>query len=207
MSAAKVVKAKFEPKPKLKLAVTKSGAGSGTVTSSPGGINCGGDCEEEYPEGEVVALTPTPSSGSKFVEWTGACTGAGACNVTMSAAETVNAQFATIPKEEPPKEGQAKVTGVAGIKAGKAALKLTCSGGPCKGTLKLTAKVKMGHKTKSVVIGKAPFSLAEGTSLTLKVSLSGPAKQELAKGKTLQAKGAGTGVANFAVKLKPAKKK
>jgi Divergent InlB B-repeat domain/PKD domain len=106
MSAAKEVKAKYELKPKFKLTVTKSGTGSGTVTSSPSGINCGGDCEEEYPEGEVIALTPTPSSGSKFVAWTGACTGAGACNVTMSAAKAVNAEFATVPPPPPTEEKQ-----------------------------------------------------------------------------------------------------
>jgi hypothetical protein len=102
MSAAKEVKAKFDLKPKFKLTVTKSGTGVGTVTSSPGGIDCGGDCEEEYPEGEVVTLSATPPTGSKFVAWTGACAGAGACQVAMSAAGAVNAEFAVIPPPPPP---------------------------------------------------------------------------------------------------------
>ncbi len=33
------------------LTVTRSGAGSGTVTSSPAGIDCGGDCSESYASG------------------------------------------------------------------------------------------------------------------------------------------------------------
>lgn len=104
MSAAKEVKAKFDVKPKFKLTVTKLGTGTGTITSSPGGIECGGDCEEEYAEGVVVALSPAPSSGSKFVAWTGACTGAGSCDVTMSAAKAVSAEFAAIPPPPPPEE-------------------------------------------------------------------------------------------------------
>ncbi len=58
MSAAKVVKAKFDLKPKFKLTVEKSGTGTGTVTSSPAGIDCGGDCEEEYPEGDSGHVEP-----------------------------------------------------------------------------------------------------------------------------------------------------
>jgi hypothetical protein len=111
------------------------------------------------------------------------------------------------PTPEPEKEGTAKAAATASVSGGKAALKLTCSGGACKGTLKLTAKVKQGKKTKNVVIGKASFSLAAGASKTIKVKLSGPAKQELAKGKTLKAKLSGTGITSSTVKLKPAKKK
>ena len=47
------------------------GSGSGTVTSNPGGINCGNDCEEPYPHGTVVSLTATPDPGSTFVTWKG----------------------------------------------------------------------------------------------------------------------------------------
>jgi hypothetical protein len=107
----------------------------------------------------------------------------------------------------PPAEGTAKASGSAPVSGGKAVLKLTCSGGACKGTLQLTAKVKQGKKTKNAVIGTASFSLAAGASTTLKVKLSGAAKKELNEGKTLKAKVTGTGIASSAVKLKPAKKK
>src|SRR5262249_51497451 len=35
------------------LALTKSGAGSGSVTSNPAGINCGSDCSEVYSSGTI----------------------------------------------------------------------------------------------------------------------------------------------------------
>jgi Fe-S cluster biogenesis protein NfuA len=47
-----------------------------------------------YNHGTVVNLTATPATGYHFVEWTGACTGSGACSVTMDAPKTVSATFA-----------------------------------------------------------------------------------------------------------------
>jgi hypothetical protein len=75
------------------LAVAKAGTGSGTVTSSPAGISCGSDCSEAYNSGTVVTLTQTAASGSSFAGWSGACTGTGACQVTMSAAKSATASF------------------------------------------------------------------------------------------------------------------
>lgn len=76
------------------LVVTRSGTGTGTVTSSPAGINCGADCEEAYPEGTIVNLTAAASGSSQFIGWTGACTGAAStCTVTINAATTVDARF------------------------------------------------------------------------------------------------------------------
>ncbi len=53
------------------LTVGKAGSGSGTVTSSPVGIDCGADCTESYADGTQVSLTATPSSGSTFSGWSG----------------------------------------------------------------------------------------------------------------------------------------
>jgi hypothetical protein len=53
------------------LTVTKSGMGTGTVTSSPAGIDCGGDCSEGYPLGTNVTLTATPNADSTFAGWGG----------------------------------------------------------------------------------------------------------------------------------------
>ncbi len=53
------------------LAVTRSGGGSGTVTSTPSGIDCGSDCDQVFTEGQVVALDPGPSAGSHFAGWSG----------------------------------------------------------------------------------------------------------------------------------------
>lgn len=77
------------------LTVTKAGTGSGTVISSPAGVNCGTDCSESYNTGTVVTLSATPATGSTFAGWSGSCTGTGTCSVTMSAAKSVTATFTT----------------------------------------------------------------------------------------------------------------
>jgi hypothetical protein len=122
----------------------------------------------------------------------------------MSQSRSVTATFEKAPTP-PPVAGTAVVAGTAKVKGGKAQLKLTCTGeGPCKGSLKLTAKIKSGGKTKSLTIGKGSFSLAAGAKKTLKVKLSGPAKKALTKG-PLKAKVKGSGVRASTVKLKLAK--
>ena len=75
------------------LTVTRSGTGSGTVTSSTGGINCGTACAATLASGTTVTLTATPASGSTFGGWSGACAGTGSCVVTMTAARAVTATF------------------------------------------------------------------------------------------------------------------
>jgi len=84
------------------LTVTKAGTGSGTVTSSPPGINCGTDCTENYLFGTVVTLTPTPDSGSGVTQWSGDpdCTDG---SVTMEASKSCIATFNLIggPSTEP----------------------------------------------------------------------------------------------------------
>jgi hypothetical protein len=75
------------------LGVSVAGTGTGTVTSNPGGISCPTTCWASFASGTVVALTATPGSGSTFAGWSGACTGTGACSVTMSAAQSVTATF------------------------------------------------------------------------------------------------------------------
>ena len=77
------------------LSVAKAGTGSGTVTSSPTGINCGADCSEPYSEGTSVSLTATPDSGSTFSGWSGACAGTGSCALSMTANRSVTATFNT----------------------------------------------------------------------------------------------------------------
>jgi len=77
------------------LNIYKNGTGSGTVasTSPDSTINCGSVCSNPYPSGDVVTLTATPDAGSKFSGWSGACTGTGACSVTMSDAQHATATF------------------------------------------------------------------------------------------------------------------
>jgi List-Bact-rpt repeat protein len=91
MDAAKSVTASFVPAKTL--TVAKSGTGAGTVSSDPVGVDCGPTCAVGYDEGTVVTLTAVASSGSRFTGWSGACTGSGACSVTMDAAKSVTADF------------------------------------------------------------------------------------------------------------------
>jgi hypothetical protein len=75
------------------LSVTKSGDGAGIVTSSPAGIDCGSICTAQFNHGTLVSLSATPSPGSIFSGWSGACTGTGTCQVTMDSAKSVSAAF------------------------------------------------------------------------------------------------------------------
>jgi hypothetical protein len=75
------------------LTVTKAGNGTGTVTSNPPGIICGADCGEPFPLGTQITLTAAPDPGSVFVGWGGACSGNGACQVTMEGDKGVTATF------------------------------------------------------------------------------------------------------------------
>jgi hypothetical protein len=75
------------------LNVSLAGKGEGTVTGS--GINCPGDCAEDFPAGSPVTLHPAAASGSTFAGWSGACSGKGDCSVTMDRARTVTATFNT----------------------------------------------------------------------------------------------------------------
>ncbi len=77
------------------LSVSKSGNGSGTVTSSPPGIDCGSDCREEYPTGTSVTLTAVADSGSVFGGWSGRCSGTDPCTWEVDTATSVTAAFNT----------------------------------------------------------------------------------------------------------------
>ena len=75
------------------LTVIMSGTGTGTVTSSPAGISCGSACSASYTSGTAVTLTVAPPGSSTFDGWGGACSGTGACIVTISASTSVTATF------------------------------------------------------------------------------------------------------------------
>jgi uncharacterized repeat protein (TIGR01451 family) len=79
--------------PPLALTVSTTGAGSGTVDSTPSGIACGSTCSASFAPGTSVTLSPTAAAGSTFAGWGGACSGTGACSVTMSAPASVTASF------------------------------------------------------------------------------------------------------------------
>ena len=63
--------------------------GGGEVSSEPAGINCPGDCEQSFPVGTKVTLSPKAAPGSRFAGWHGACDGGGACAPAVSATTLV----------------------------------------------------------------------------------------------------------------------
>jgi len=76
------------------LTLAKTGTGSGTVTSSPAGINCGSTCSYAFTNNTVVTLTASAATGSTFTGWSGSgCSGTGTCVVTINASKSVSAAF------------------------------------------------------------------------------------------------------------------
>jgi len=92
MNSAKTVTANF----KTQYALTVSTAGNGFGEVFGTGINCGvdaSDCNQSMSGGTSTTLTATPASGSTFSGWSGACTGTGACSITMNSNQAVAANF------------------------------------------------------------------------------------------------------------------
>ncbi len=91
---------KINVQPPSSVTIITSGAGGGTVTSSPTGTSCGSGCMS-FPAGTVVTLTATPNAGSTFAGWSGACSGTGSCTVTVAAGSNSNtavtATFSLLP--------------------------------------------------------------------------------------------------------------
>jgi hypothetical protein len=78
------------------LTVSKSGTGTGSVTSSPAGIDCGSSCSSVFSPGTQVTLTATPDTGSTFTGWSGGgCSGTGTCQVTLNSDTAITAAFDT----------------------------------------------------------------------------------------------------------------
>jgi hypothetical protein len=85
--------------PMASLSISLAGHGSGTVSVS--GVSCPGTCSQSFPVGTVVSLTAQPNSdsvfGGAFAGWSGGgCTGHSACTVTISADQTVTAEFGVL---------------------------------------------------------------------------------------------------------------
>jgi predicted outer membrane repeat protein len=80
------------------LTVSLAGTGSGSVSSTPPGIDCttssgGSDCSTDFDHGTMVSLVAVADSGSIFSGWGGACTGSGGCTLTMTETKSVTATF------------------------------------------------------------------------------------------------------------------
>ncbi|HZS30473.1 MAG TPA: PASTA domain-containing protein [Gaiellaceae bacterium] len=77
MNSDETIQARFNHIPLTEVDVALAGSGSGTVTTSPAGIDCGSTCSASFPITTVMTLTATAASGSTFTGWSGVnCTGA-----------------------------------------------------------------------------------------------------------------------------------
>ncbi|WP_447964923.1 InlB B-repeat-containing protein [Nitrospira sp. Ecomares 2.1] len=82
-------------------------SGSGSVVSTPNGINCPRrSCLASYPQQSVVTLTPQPEKGWTFSGWSGSCTGTATCSLTFTNNRTVNANFTKVTKARSVKDSR-----------------------------------------------------------------------------------------------------
>ena len=111
MSTARTITVKFSPPPNsFRLDVSGGSGGSGTVQSSPVGINCtisngsagSSGCSTRYSSGTAVTLTATASTGSYLKAWagggceangTGTGQRTGTCTLTMNQIRAVVVSF------------------------------------------------------------------------------------------------------------------
>ena len=144
MSANHAVTATFVTN--YRLSVTAKG--SGKVTG--GGISCRHTCSKSYSPGTKITLHAHASAGHVFAGWSGACSGTGACHVTMSKNRSVTAKFVT-------KMSLAVSPASATAKASTCfAFTATSSGHGVSG---VTVKVA-GHATKTASHGKATLCVS-----------------------------------------------
>lgn len=147
------------------LNVTRAGAGAGTVTSSPAGIQCGTACTASFASGTTVTLTAAAAAGSVFSGWSGTCTGAGTCSTTLTAVRSVTATFdasqgGTAPCANPitftGQSGSLGTTGAVCLRTGAAV-----NGWGCSNFEGRTVSVNGGTATDAC--GAGPFPLARSS--------------------------------------------
>ena len=118
----------FKPFPANRLTVSVSGVGSGDVTSNPGSIFCGtpygSSCAENFKEGTKVTLTAEPNGAvphSKFAGWSGECAAehGDECEVELTAARSVEANFEKLIFPETETEASSEVTPTSATLNGK----------------------------------------------------------------------------------------
>lgn len=74
--------------------IAAAGDGTGTITSTPAGIDCGTDCSEVFPAATAITLHATAKPGSMFAGWSdGPCSGIADCTFDLTDDLTVQATF------------------------------------------------------------------------------------------------------------------
>jgi List-Bact-rpt repeat protein len=144
------------------LAVSVSGKGK--VTSEPSRIDCGPTCSALFPTDSAVTLTATPIPGWSFAGWGGACSGSGACTVTMSAPLSVTATFA------PPETAYALAVSVEGAGSVTSDIEGISCGSSCTSSYGIGVTVRLTAAGSNVSWGGA----CSGGRASCAVTMNGP---------------------------------
>ena len=95
------------PSPSAQVTLTVAVDGTGSVRSTPPGIDCPGTCTASFAAGTAVSLASTPAEGWRFDAWSGACDGAGACTVALDADRDVKGALVLLDPRWDPAVGAA----------------------------------------------------------------------------------------------------
>ena len=161
------------------LTVNTTGSGTGSVQSSPAGIEaCAFSCSQAFGDGTYVTLTASPGSYSTFSGWSGGgCSGTGPCSVIVGPDVTVTATFATQAYSYESGNGYnsgygpgSYTTPGGGAQGGGATAGKNCP--KARATKKKHRKPKCGKRTKTVVkearnqgLGKRILTTTRGRTL------------------------------------------
>lgn len=97
MSEARNAIATFSPVAPTSYRFNVSLAGTGRVSSQPGGIDCGATCQADFPADTSVTLTATAGANHSFTGWGGACAGTTpSCTLAATTVRNVTAAFTPI---------------------------------------------------------------------------------------------------------------
>jgi hypothetical protein len=143
-------------------------AGPGGVSADVPGLECVATCTTTWNTGTRVTLTASPRAGAKLVRWSGACTGAAVCTVTVGQAGAVTALFAPATYRV-----SVRVTGQGAVRSSRAGI--TCrprcaSAFPSHVPLRLTAKPAEGWRFR------AWAGVCRGSKLTCTVPMTSAAE-------------------------------
>ena len=172
MNQAHNVTATFSPPGGYSLTVNKTGAGGGTVTSSPPGITCGATCSNTFTS--TLTLTAVANGGSAFNGWSSSdpgfnCPGTDPCTVTMDRTRTVTADF------ESARDLSVTMTGGGGGSVTSAPTGISCTTGTCTDPFVLNSNVTL-TATPSASSAFAGWSGADsgtcGAATTCQISMS-----------------------------------
>ncbi len=176
------------------LTVSKDGTGTGTVSSTPAGIDCGSDCQENYTVNTAVTLTATPNSDASFAGWAGACTGtANTCTVTMSAAKNVTATFTSNAVEQFTLNVSTVGTGKGNVSSTPSGIACGSAGTDCTETYAANTQVTLSATPNSGSSFAGWSGACSGSSSTCTVTLD--------QARTVQASFTATTTTSYALRV------